>query len=114
MISSKIKLKVHSITAVRDVENREGYQIEFVEVRPRPPMVMVAPPELPEEIGKMVMQIGKTMQQVLPGGGEGEIEMRKMTLILTAEEMEAFKLRPYPNQLYELTITDGALIFKEI
>jgi GH24 family phage-related lysozyme (muramidase) len=114
MISSKIKLKVHSITAVRDVENREGYQIEFVEVRPRPPMVMVTPPDVPEEIGKMVIQIGKTMQQVIPGGEAREIEMRKMTLILTAEEMEAFRLKPYPNQLYELTITDGALIFKEM
>ncbi len=107
-------MKVHSITAVRDLENREGYQIEFVEVRPRPPMVMVAPPELPDDIGKMVIQISKTVQQALPGGEVREIEMRKMTLILTAEEMEAFKLRPYPNQLYELTITDGALIFKEI
>jgi predicted DNA-binding protein (UPF0251 family) len=76
--------------------------------------VMVTPPDLPEEIGKMVVQISKTMQQVIPGGEAREIEMRKMTLILTAEEMEAFRLRPYPNQLYELTITDGALIFKEI
>ncbi|MFQ6052696.1 MAG: arcadin 1 [Candidatus Bathyarchaeia archaeon] len=114
MISSKIKLKVQSVKAVRDVENREGYQIDFVEIRQRPPMVMMTPPEFPEEIGQMVVQITKGVQKVLPGGSAKEYELRKMTLILTAEELEAFSMRPYPNQLYELTITNGALHFREL
>jgi len=114
MISSKIRLKVQSVKAVRDVENRETYQIDFVEIRQRPPMVMMTPTELPEEIGQMVVQISKGVQRALPGGNAKEYELRKLTMILTAEELEAFKLKPYPNQVYELTITDGALHFKEI
>jgi hypothetical protein len=114
MISSKIRLKVQSVKAVKDVEKRESYQIDFVEIRQRPPMVMMTPPEVPEEIGQMVVQISKGVQRVLPGGDAKEYEVRKLTMILTAEELEAFKLKPYPNQVYELTITDGALYFKEI
>ncbi len=114
MISSKIRLKVQSVKAVKDVEKRESYQIDFVEIRQRPPMVMMTPPEVPEEIGQMVVQISKGVQRVLPGGDAKEYEVRKLTMILTAEELEAFKLKPYPNQVYELTITEGALYFKEI
>jgi hypothetical protein len=59
----------------------------------------------------MVVQITKGMQRVLPGGNAKEYELKKLTLILTAEELEAFKLKPYPNQLYEMTISDGTLYF---
>lgn len=113
-VSSKIRVKVQSVKAMKDVESREGYQIDFVEVRQRPPMVMMTPTEVPEEISHMVVQISKSVQKVLPGGDAKEYELRKLTVILTAEELEAFRLKPYPNQVYELTITDGALYFKEI
>lgn len=99
---------------MKDVEGREGYQIDFVEVRQRPPMVTMTPTEIPEEISQMVVQISKGMQRVLPGGDAKEYELRKLTLILTAEELEAFRLKPYPNQLYELSISDGSLSFKEV
>ncbi len=114
MLSSKIRLKVQSVKAVKDVEKREGYQIDFVEIRQKPPMMMMTPTELPEEIGQMVVQISKGVQRVLPGGDAKEYELRKLTMVMTAEELEAFNLKPYPNQMYELTITDGALHFKEV
>jgi len=114
MLSSKIKLKVQSVKAVKDVEKREGYQIDFVEVRQRPPVMMMTPTELPEEIGQMVVQISKGVQKAMPGGDAKEYELRKLTMVITAEELEAFNLKPYPNQMYELTITNGALHFKEI
>jgi len=114
MLSSKIKLKVQSVKSVKDVEKREGYQIDFVEVRQRPPVMMMTPTELPEEIGQMVVQISKGVQKVMPGGDAKEYELRKLTMVMTAEELEAFNLKPYPNQMYELTITSGALHFKEI
>lgn len=114
MLSSRIKLKVQSVKSVKDVEGREGFQIEFVEVRQRPPMLTMTPTEVPEEISQMVVQITKGVQKVLPGGDSKQYELRKLTLILTAEELEAFRLKPYPNQLYELTISDGVLSFKEI
>jgi len=114
MLSSRIRLKVQSVKSTKDIEGREGYQIDFVEVRQRPPIVTMTPTELPEEISQMVVQISKGMQQVLPGGNVKEYELRKLTLILTSEEVESFRLKPYPNQLYELTISDGNLSFKEI
>jgi len=112
LLSVKIKVKVQSVRAVRDPEGREGYQIDFVEVRPKPPMMVVTPQELPEEIGQMVIQISKGLKRVLPGADVKEYEVRKLTLILTHEELEAFNLKPYPNQLYELTIADGQLRFR--
>ncbi len=114
MLSSRIRIKVQSVKSMKDVEGREGYQIDFVEVRQRPPMVTMTPTEIPEEISQMVVQISKGMQRVLPGGEAKDYELRKLTLILTAEELEAFRLKPYPNQLYELTISDGSLYFKDV
>jgi len=114
MLSSKIKVKVQSVKALKDVEARDGFQIDFVEVRIRPPMMTMTPTDLPEEIGHMVVQITKGVQKVMPGGDAREYELRKLTLILTAEELEAFNLRPYPNQLYELTISNGSFGFKEL
>ncbi|MDH5201117.1 MAG: arcadin 1 [Candidatus Bathyarchaeota archaeon] len=113
MLSAQMRLKVQSVKSVKDVEGREGFQIDFVEIRQRPPMVTMTPTEIPEEISQMVVQITKGVQKILPGGDAKEYELRKLTLILTAEELEAFRLKPYPNQLYELTISDGMLSFSE-
>ena len=114
MLSSTIKVKVQSVKSVRDVEAREGFQIDFVEVRIRPPMMAMMPTEIPREISQMVVQITKGVQRVMPGGDASEYELRKMTFILVAEELEAFNLKPYPNQLYELTISNGSFCFKEL
>ena len=114
MLSSTIKVKVQSVKAIKDVEARDGFQIDFVEVRIRPPMMTMTPTDLPQEIGHMVVQITKEVQRVMPGGNAKEYELRKLTLILTAEELEAFNLKPYPNQFYELTISNGSFSFKEL
>ena len=114
MLSSRITIKVQSVKATKDVEGRDGFQIDFVEVRARPPMVTMTPTDLPQEISQMVVQITKGVQHVLPGGDAREYQARKLTLILTGEELESFNLKPYPNQLYELTIANGTMSFKEI
>ena len=113
MISSKIKLKVQSVRAIKDPENKEAFQIEFVEVRSKPPMVMMSNPEIPEEINQMVVQVTKSFQGILPGTQETTYEQRKLTMILTGEELESLNMKPYPNQLYELVISDGSLSFKQ-
>jgi hypothetical protein len=113
MISSKIRVKVQSVRSVKDPEGRECFQIDFVEVRQRPPMVMMSNPEVPDEINQMVVQVTKSFQGMMPGSGK-DYEQMKLTLILTGEEIESFRLKPYPNQLYELTITDGTLSFAEL
>lgn len=112
MIGSKVRVKVSSVRGVRDLEGREGYRIDFVEVREKPPMVMMTPTEVPKEISSMVVQISKGIQQVVPGGNIKEYEMQKLTLMLTTEELDAFEIKPYPNQIYELIISQGSLTFK--
>ena len=114
MISSRIKLKVQSVRAIKDPENRDAFQIEFVEVRSKPPMVMMSNPEVPEEINQMVVQVTKSFQGILPGTQETTYEQRKLTLILTDEELESLNMRPYPNQLYELVISEKSLSFKQL
>ena len=114
MLSSRIKIKVQSVKATKDIEGRDGFQIDFVEVRARPPRVTMTPTDLPQEISQMVVQITKGVQKVLPGGDAREYQVRKLTLILTAEELESFNLKPYPNQLFELTIANGTMSFNEI
>jgi predicted DNA-binding protein (UPF0251 family) len=76
-------------------------------------MVMMTPQEVPREISDMMVEIGRGIQQIIPGGQQKEYESKKIQVILTFEELEAFKLRPYPNQVYELSISEGSLSFKE-
>jgi len=114
MISSKIKLKVQSVRAIKDPENKEAFQIEFVEVRSKPPMVMMSNPDVPNEINQMVVQVTKSFQGIMPGTQETTYEQRKLTMILTGEELESLNMKPYPNQLYELVISDNSLRFKQL
>ena len=114
MISSKIKLRVQSVRSVKDPENREAFQIEFVEVRSKPPMVMMSNPDVPNEINQMIVQVTKSFQGIIPGSQDTTYEQRKLTLILTGEELESLNMKPYPNQLYEMVISDKALSFKQI
>ena len=39
---------------------------------------------------------------------------QKVVLVFSPEELEAFNIKPYPNQVYEILIVDGALQFKKI
>jgi len=114
MISSKIKLKVQSVRAIKDPENKEAFQIEFVEVRSKPPMVMMSNPDVPNEINQMVVQVTKSFQGIMPGTQETTYEQRKLTMILTGEELESLNMKPYPNQLYELVISESNLSFKQL
>lgn len=111
---SKIRLKVSSVRGIRDPEGREGFRIEFVEVREKPPMVMITPTDVPKEISNVMVQISKGVQKAIPGTSIKEYELQKMTMTFTAEELEVFKLKPYPNQIYEVTITDGNISFKNV
>ncbi len=112
MISSKIRVKVQSVKAVKDPENRECYQIDFIEVRKKPPVLMMSNPGVPEEINQMIIQVTKGLQGVLPGTVGDHYEQKKLTLILTGDELESFNLKPYPNQIIELIITEGRLQFR--
>ncbi len=114
MISSKIRLKVQSVRSVKDPEKREAFQIDFVEVRSKPPMIMMSNPDVPNEINQMVVQVTKSFQGIIPGSGDTTYEQKKLTLILTGEELESLNMKPYPNQMYEMVISDKSLSFKQI
>jgi hypothetical protein len=114
MMGSKVRVKVSSVKGIRDPEGREGYRIEFVEVREKPPMVIATPKEVPKEVSSMVVQISKGIRTAIPGGAQKQYELQKLTLIFTAEELEAFELNPYPNQVYELEVSKGNLSFTKI
>ena len=114
MISSKIKLRVQSVRSVKDPEKGDAFQIDFVEVRSKPPMVMMSNPDVPNEINQMVVQVTKSFQGIIPGSQDTTYEQRKLTMILTGEELESLNMKPYPNQLYEMVISDKVLSFKQI
>ena len=114
MISSKIRLRVQSVRSVKDPEKREAFQIEFVEVRSKPPMVMMSKPDVPNEIEQVVVQVTKSFQGIIPGSGDTTYEQRKLTLILTGEELESLNMKPYPNQMYEMIISDKNLSFNQV
>ncbi len=114
MISSKIRLRVQSVRSVKDPEKREAFQIDFVEVRSKPPMVMMSNPDVPNEINQMVVQVTKSFQGIIPGSMDTTYEQRKLTLILTGEELESLNMKPYPNQMYEMIISDKKLSFNQI
>ncbi len=114
MISSKIRLRVQSVRSVKDPEKREAFQIDFVEVRSKPPMIMMSNPDVPNEINQMVVQVTKSFQGIIPGSMDTTYEQRKLTLILTGEELESLNMKPYPNQMYEMIISDKKLSFNQI
>lgn len=114
MFTTTMRLKVSSVRGVQDPEGRGGYRIEFVEVRDKPPMVIPTPSEMPKEVSSMVVQISKGIQQSIPGGRKKQYELQKLTFLFTAEELEAFAMKPYPNQIYELTISKGTLSFRQV
>jgi len=113
-MGSRVRVKVSSVKGIRDPEGKEGYRIEFVEVREKPPMVIATPREVPKEVSSMVVQISKGIQTAIPGGARKQYELQKLTLTFTLEELEAFELNPYPNQVYELAVSKGNLSFTKI
>jgi hypothetical protein len=62
----------------------------------------------------MVVQVTKSFQGILPGTQDNTYEQRKLTVILSGEELESLNMKPYPNQLYELVISDKSLNFKSL
>jgi hypothetical protein len=111
---TRIRVKVSSVKGIRDPEGREGFRIDFVEVRERPPMVMMTPTNVPKEISQVMVQIGQTVQKSMPGANVKEYELHKISITFTAGELESFNLKPYPNQIYEVVITDGNLSFVQV
>jgi hypothetical protein len=110
-ISLKTRLKVSSVSSVEGPDGKENIKISFVEEHIRPPPVAVMPQSAPKEISNVVFQVQKGIQSVLP---KGLAKLQKIVLVFTPEELEAFHIKPYPNQTYEVTISDGCLRFMEV
>lgn len=110
-ISLKTKLKVSSVSSARGPDGKASIRIIFAKEHTRPPPVAIMPQSAPKEISNMVFQVQKGVQRVLP---KGIVKLQKIVLVFTPEELEAFHIKPYPNQTYEITISDGNLRFKEV
>lgn len=110
-ISLKTRLKVSSVGSVQGPDGEHNIRIIFVEERIRPPSIAAMPQIAPREISNVVFQVQKGIQRVLP---KGLTKLQKVVLVFTPDELEAFHVKPYPNQTYEITISDGNLGFKEV
>ena len=47
----------------------------------------------------------KEFSRLYPGGARKPYKIQKITFTFNAEEIEAFELKLYPNQIYELSIS---------
>ena len=112
-VSVKVRLKVSSVESVQDSEGKENIRIILVEDKPTPPIASVMPQNISKEISSVVFQVQKGLQQALPGH-LARSEFQKIVLVLSPEELEAFHIRPYPSQLYEVTLSDGNISFKKL
>ena len=110
-IQVKTLLKVSSVSSVQGRNGKENVKITFVEESARPPPMVAIPQNVPKEIGSMVFQVQKGLKQVLP---QGLTRLQKIVLVFTPQELDAFKMKPYPNQIYDITIGEGNLQFKEV
>jgi hypothetical protein len=110
-ISLKTRLKVSSVSSVQDPDGKSNIRIILVEEHVRPPPVAAMPQSAPREISNVFFQVQKGIQRVLP---KGLTKLQKVVLVFTSDELEAFHIKPYPNQTYEITISDGNLRFKEV
>ncbi len=77
-------------------------------------MVMMTPTDVPKEISQIMVQLSQGVKSAIPGASVKEYELQKIAITLTSEELEAFQLKPYPNQIYEVIITEGNLNFKNV
>ena len=109
----KTRLKVASVSSIQDPDGKENIMVTFVEERTRTPMVAMVPQNVPKEISSVVFQVQEGIQKAMPQGLRN-IQFKKIVLVFTSEELEAFQVKPYPSQIYEVAIFDGALQFKNV
>ena len=110
-ITLNTRLKVSSVNSINDPEGHENIKITFIEIRTRPPMVAMMPQDSPKELSSIVFQIQQGMSQILPKG-MNDYQFQKIVLVFTPEELESFQIKPYPNQIYDVSITNGSIKFR--
>lgn len=112
-LTLKARLKVSSVNSVIDPEGKENIGITFIQEYAKPPMVSAVPQDTPKQISNVIFQVQQGIKKALPRGARRS-QMKKIVLMFTPEELEAFSIKPYPNQIYEITITKGNLFFTKI
>jgi hypothetical protein len=110
-IQLKTRLKVSSVSSVQGPDGKEYVKITFVQQHTRPPPMSVMPQNSPKEIGSVILQVQKGIQQVLP---RNLGKFQKIIVVFTSEELEAFDVKPYPNQTFEVAVTNGNLHFSKV
>jgi hypothetical protein len=105
-----VLIKVNRVSSYTDPETGKlGKQIELVEVRRRE-----TPQRMMGEEAQMVQGILSQLQSFgLPIQGMRELVIPKMTMILTENEYDILGVRFEVNDIYELTMKNGSIIFSK-
>jgi len=105
-----LRVRVHKIESIRDLDGNLGKRIELVEER-QVPRFAIRPQT---EEAKVVQDVLQAMQQQLPMfPARAEFAVPKIVLFLTEQEYESLGIDFDVNQIYEMTLEDQKIKFKK-
>ncbi len=103
------RVRVNKIESIRDLDGNLGKRIELIEERQIPRFVVR--PQTEE--AKVVQDVLQAVQQQLPMfPARAEFAVPKIILFLTEEEYESLGIDFDVNQVYEITLENNAIKFK--
>lgn len=103
-----LRVRVHKIESIRDIDGNIGKRIELIEDRQIPRMVVR--PQTEE--AKVVQDVIQAMQQQMPMfAGRVDFAIPKIILFLTEQEYETLGIDFDVNQVYEIRLENQALKF---
>ena len=105
-----LRVRVHKIESIRDLDGNLGKRIELIEERQIPRFV-VRPPT---EEAKVVQDVLQALQQQLPlFPARTEFAIPKIILFLTEQEYESLGMDFDVNQIYEITLENQTIKFRK-
>jgi len=105
-----LRVRVHKIESIRDLDGNLGKRIELIEERPIPRFI-VRPKT---EEAKVVQDVLQAVQQQLPIiPARKQFASPKIILFLTEQEYERLGINFDVNQTYEIILENEAIKFKK-
>ena len=105
-----LRVRVHKIESIRDIDGNLGKRIELIEERPIPRFI-VRPKT---EEAKVVQDVLQAVQQQLPIiPARKQFASPKIILFLTEQEYERLGINFDVNQTYEIILENEAIKFRK-
>jgi len=105
-----LRVRVHKIESIRDLDGNLGKRIELIEERPIPRFI-VRPKT---EEAKVVQDVLQAVQQQLPIiPARKQFASPKIILFLTEQEYERLGINFDVNQTYEIILENEAIKFRK-